>query len=213
MKKTGSKRIGFAMGIMLSILSFIFIVISLSLALSIQNSSAVYKTNIFNSFVLLILFTLALIGVLLQKFYSKFSDDIYIKIAIPIFGISSCLYSLFFIFDIKMGGISVDNNTNFICLLFFAVYTYIHSGFLCDWWEKQKDSIKKYIILILMEVPNVISWWVLAFSSPMNYVENINSPGHFWMTLFFALAVVFSLTGLRLYKASKQKAIIINDSL
>lgn len=212
MKQTVSNDKGKGIGISLSVLAGIFFCISLSFSISLQSSSNVEQTNSLNTYVLLITLLLAIVGVLFQN-HPKFSLYLYMKFATPIFGLISCLYSLFFIFDIKIGELSVDNNTNFMCIIFFWIYTYIHTCFLCEWWDKQKDSLKKYILLILIELPNLFSWWVLAFSAPMYYVEDIHSPGHFWMTLFFALTVVFSLTGLRLYKASKQKAIIINDSL
>lgn len=212
MKKTSSNDKGKSIGEKLTVLAFICFCISIWFSVSLQSSSTIKQTNSLNTYVFLILFLLALVGVLFQK-HPKFTLSIYMKFATPIFGLTSCLYSLFIIFDIKIGELSVDNNTNFMCIIFFGIYTYFHSGFLCEWWDKQKDSLKKYILLILIEVPNLFSWWVLAFSTPLYYVEDIHSLGHFWMTLFFALTVVFSLTGLRLYKASKQKAIIINHSL
>lgn len=211
MQKTYSKNCKNRISSLLFLLASFTFVFSLFFSMNLQINAVDVpldtKSNNLDFLILAPLILFSLVALLLYKKYQNF----FIKTFIIIFAVLGSLHSLLFIYY-KMSGftngwISIDNNTNFTGIYFFAFYTFLYNGFLCDWWDKQIDSLKKYILLCLIEVPNVIAWWILGFSAPMNYVKNINDPGHFWMTLFFALTVVIALTGIRLSKISDNEKV------
>lgn len=95
----------------------------------------------------------------------------------------------------------ITNDTNALSLGFFFVYTAMHQGFIIDWWYKLRNPIGKFFMMIIIEIPNFVSWWVLAFSAPFFYTD-MESKGHLWMTGLTALIVVLTLTGMNLIKNS-----------
>lgn len=161
--------------------------------------------NWLSSFVFIV-GVIAVIVILIEKYTNLvFPRDLLLRIFIPLVAIFGSLHSFLFIYY-NMGNsqfefFRINNHTNFMSLYFFAIYSLMYSGFITDWWNNLKNLILKWIMLILIEVPNFISWWVLAFSVPLMYIEEINSSVHFWFTFFFAWCVVLLLMGIRLVKS------------
>ncbi|HDX9614771.1 TPA: hypothetical protein ROY01_006003 [Bacillus toyonensis] len=132
-----------------------------------------------------------------------FNRNVLINIFIPIVGIVGSLHSILDIYY-KMGNAPIkffyiNNDTNFMSLFFFAIYTLLYNGIIIDWCDNLRNSLFQRIMLIIIEVPNLISWWVLIFSSSLSYMK-INSVTHFWFSFFSALSVNLLLMGIRLIK-------------
>ncbi|WP_066302091.1 hypothetical protein [Bacillus sp. FJAT-29937] len=163
------------------------------------------SSEIFSILLYLLLF-IALIIMIIEKYTNfKFNRKVLISIIIPLTAIMGSLYSFLYIYY-SMGytvidGLYVNNQLNFLSLFFFVIYTIMYNGFLIDWWNNLNNIVYKIFMLILLEIPNFISWWILAFSAPLNYIERINSTEHIWLTLTFALTVVLLLLGIRLIKS------------
>lgn len=216
MKKPRSKPNNFPISLLVFFLAifsfFASLYFSIKLQLNVTDTPVDTKYNNLDLLILPPLLIFGLISMIFMK-HPKFNANLFCKIAIVLVATLGSLHSLIFIYykmsDVTKGLISIDNNTNFTGLYFFAIYTLIYNGFLCEWWDKQKDSIKKYTLLCLIEIPNVIAWWILVFASPLSYAGGMNTSGHFWMTLFFALCVVLTLTGIRLYKKESAEEVSI----
>ncbi|KAB2481416.1 hypothetical protein [Bacillus cereus] len=179
-----------------------------SIGISIFSQSQIIDIHLkrFNQldYFLFIITSIILVIFIIEKCTSfVFNRNILMYIVIPLPAILGSLYSVCFIFD-QMGYLHreifpLNNDASFTSLFFFAIYSLMYNGFIIDWWDNIEIKSFKWIMLIFIETPNFISWWVLAFIAPLNFIKE-NSHGHFWMTFFFALSVILFLAGIRLIK-------------
>lgn len=182
--------------------------ISLSIAIFAQMKPIDIPVNEDSGVLKIVLYVLliaSIIMIVIEKYTSfTFNRNALMYIIIPLTATLGSLYSFLYIYS-SMGnnvisGLYINNQINFLSLFFFVIYTLMYNGFLTDWWQNLKGGVFKGIMLFLLEIPNFISWWVLAFAAPLNYIEGIDTPEHFWLTFTFALSVVLFLTSIRLIK-------------
>lgn len=203
MKKPHSEPNNFRISLLVFTLAVLSFLASLYFSAKLQLNFVGIPDDSKNNLDLIIISILFISFLIVIIFHKKINFFYFLQLLIVLFATLGSLHSILFIYykmsGITNGWIAIDNDTNFTGIFFFAIYTIIYNGFLCKWWDKQLNSIRKYILLFLIEIPNVIAWWILAFTAPLSYVGGMNAPGHFWMTLLFALSVVLTLTGIRLY--------------
>lgn len=158
--------------------------------------------------VLFIFLILSTIMYIIEKVFPyEFNRTVLIHTLIPFTALLGSIYSLLFIYysvgNSEIHGLPLNNQLSFLSLFFFAIYTLMYNGFITDWWENIENFHFKGLMLILIEIPNFISWWVLAYATPLNYIKDISSPVHFWLTFTFALSLVSLITSIRLIKIKK----------
>lgn len=175
----------FVQGVGATVMCIAFIALGFLIFLSLKANLGISLQYLDNqptayTYILFSLITIFLIIFLIKKIFKKsLTDDFKWNFSIFILGALGSWNALLYIlskgYNINIPYMNIDGTTAFMGVYFFGFYTLIYNAYLVDVWEKISSKPKLVFYLILMEIPNFLSWWSLILSSPINFISNDTS--------------------------------------